>query len=137
MKVVIDCNVFIICITSKSPYHNIYRALVKGNFELILTNEILLEYQEILEQKYGLLTANSFIALLIELPNVKLISTYYHWNLIDKDPDDNKYCDCAIAGNVKYLVTEDKHFQVLKSISFPSVETISIERFSTFVDFQY
>ena len=35
----------------------------------------------------------------------------------DKDPDDNKYCDCAIAGNAKYLVTEDKHFQILKSIS--------------------
>lgn len=110
--------------------------MVKGYFELAITNEILLEYQEVLEAKYGLITANSFIALLIQLPNVKFVNTYYHWNLIDKDPDDNKYCDCAIAVTAKYLVTEDKHFQILKTIQFPLLETISIDRFSAFVDFQ-
>ncbi|MCY7293340.1 MAG: PIN domain-containing protein [Ferruginibacter sp.] len=122
--------------TSKSPYHNIYKALVKGHFELAITNEILLEYQEVMQEKYGLVTANSFIALLIELPNVKFINTYYYWSLIANDPDDNKYCDCAIAGKAKYLVTEDKHFQILKTIPFPLLETISIDRFSAFLDFQ-
>jgi len=90
-----------------------------------------------LQEKYGLVTANRFIALLMQLPNVKFINTYYYWNLIANDPDDNKYCDCAIAGRAKYLVTEDKHFQILKTIPFPILETISIDRFSAFVDFKY
>jgi len=73
---------------------------------------------------------------LIHLPNVKFVNTCYHWNLIDKDPDDNKFSDCAVASTAKYLVTEDKHFQILKTIQSPLLKTISIDRFSVFVDFQ-
>lgn len=45
------------------------------------------------------------------------------------DPDDNKYCDCAIAGKASYIVTEDKHFNVLKTISFPKLTTITLDEF--------
>src|SRR5688572_21374068 len=133
MTAVIDCNILVISLTSRSPYHNIYQALVNGKFELAVTTSIILEYQEIIEQKYGLATAQTFIALLNELTNVHLITTYYHWQLITADPDDNKYCDCAIAGRADYLVTEDKHFEVLKTIPFPAVTTISIDAFSALV----
>jgi predicted nucleic acid-binding protein len=118
------------CLTSRSPYHTIYKALVAGKFELAITTSIVLEYQEIIEQKYGAATANAFIALLNELPNVHFITTYYHWQLITADSDDNKYCDCAIAGGVDYMVTEDKHFDILQNIPFPSLHTISIDAFS-------
>ena len=94
MTVVIDCNILIICLTSRSPYHSIYKALVTGRFSLAVTTEILLEYQEVIALKYGEIMANVFIALLNELGNVRLITTYYHWQLISADPDDNKYCDC-------------------------------------------
>ena len=64
MKVVIDCNILVMCLTSRSPYHNIYKALVAGNFELAVTTAIVLEYEEIIEQKYGSETAGAFVALL-------------------------------------------------------------------------
>jgi predicted nucleic acid-binding protein len=67
--------------------------------------------------------------LLGELPNVRSINTYYKWLLIDVDPDDNKYCDCAIAGKARFIVTEDKHFNVLKNITFPKLEVVNIEAF--------
>src|SRR5688500_14611329 len=60
---------------------------------LAVTSDILLEYQEVIALKYGEFTANAFIALLHELPNVQFLTTYYNWNLISADPDDNKYCD--------------------------------------------
>jgi predicted nucleic acid-binding protein len=62
-------------------------------------------------------------------PNVHYIDPYYKWLLIDADPDDNKYCDCAIAGKAIYIVTEDKHFNVLKNISFPQISTTGIDAF--------
>ena len=136
MIVVFDCNILWFVLLLNLPAITYIRLWLKV-IELAITCEILLEYQEVLQEKYGLVTANSFIALLIELPNVKFINTYYYWNLIANDPDDNKYCDCAIAGRAKYLVTEDKHFQILKTIPFPLLETISIDRFSAFVDFKY
>jgi predicted nucleic acid-binding protein len=65
-----------------------------------------------------------------ELPNVSYYISYYKWQLIDADADDNKYSDCAIAGAASFLVTEDKHFSFLKSISFPMISIISIDEFA-------
>lgn len=46
-----------------------------------------------------------------------------------KAPDDNKFVDCAIVANAQYIVTEDKHFQVLQSIDFPKVDVIDLDSF--------
>ncbi len=129
MTVVIDCNVFVICLTSRSPYHFIYQTLISGKYELVVSVDILLEYEEILQQKYSLATAKSFISLLKELPNTRDITPYYKWQLIDRDKDDNKYCDCAIAGQADYIVTEDRHFDILKKIPFPELTTINADGF--------
>lgn len=129
MTVVLDCNVIVMCLTSRSPYHGIYQSLINGKYNLAVTTEIVLEYEEIIQHKYGIATANAFIKLLKELPNVHYITSWYKWQLIKTDPDDNKYCDCAIAGKASFLVTEDKHFTILKSVSFPKLTPISIEYF--------
>jgi predicted nucleic acid-binding protein len=41
MRLVIDTNVMVESITSRSPYHKIFRSLVQGQNELILSNDIL------------------------------------------------------------------------------------------------
>jgi len=116
-------------LTSKSKYHPIYKALVRGDFELAITAEIALEYEEIIQRKYNLKTAQAFLSLLKELPNVHYIAVHFNWMLIESDEDDNKYVDCAIASRAAYLVTEDKHFAILKKIPFPKLATISIDGF--------
>ena len=103
--------------------------MIKGKFEIAINREILLEYEEIIQLKYGLRTAGSFITLLKELPNVHFINTYYKWLLIDPDPEDNKYVDCAIAAEAYYLVTKDRHFSILSTIPFPKLPVLSIDRF--------
>ena len=35
--------------------------------------------------------------------------------------------DCAIAGNANYIVSEDRHFDVLKEIDFPKVVVVSLD----------
>jgi predicted nucleic acid-binding protein len=49
--------------------------------------------------------------------------------LITEDPDDNKFVDAAVAGNTDYIVTNDRHFKVLKDIEFPSVNICSSKEF--------
>lgn len=57
------------------------------------------------------------------------IEPYFHLNLITADPDDNKFVDCAFAGNAHYIVTNDRHFRVLQKIEFPTISTITAEVF--------
>ena len=82
MTVVIDCNVLVMCLTSRSPWHIIYQSLIAGKYNLAITDEIVLEYEEIIQKKYGITTSNAFISLLSELPNVFYLNTYYRWQLI-------------------------------------------------------
>ncbi len=73
--------------------------------------------------------ADAVIDAIMDLPNLQLVNKYIFWRLIVKDPDDNKFVDCAIACNAKYLVSEDRHFNVLKEIPFPRVDVIGVEEF--------
>ncbi|MBQ0075288.1 MAG: nucleotide-binding protein, partial [Prevotella sp.] len=57
------------------------------------------------------------------------IEVYYHFELIEADKDDNKFVDCAIKADAKYIVSNDRHFAVLKTIPFPHVEVIDIQQF--------
>jgi uncharacterized protein len=122
------------CLTSRSPYHLVFQSLVKRKFDLAVTEEILLEYEEIIQLKYGVRTSGSFISLLRELPNVHYANTYFKWNLIAADPEDNKYVDCAIASRAAFIVTEDRHFSVLASIQFPSVSVLSLDGFMNLLE---
>ncbi len=61
--------------------------------------------------------------------NAYFITTYYHWNAITTDPDDNKFFDAAIAAGADYLVTNDNHFSEAKNFSFPKVAILSAEVF--------
>ncbi|MBU0558846.1 MAG: putative toxin-antitoxin system toxin component, PIN family [Bacteroidetes bacterium] len=131
LKVVLDTNVLLVSISSKSKYHWIYDKLVADEYDLFITNEILLEYEEIISLKYNSSVARDVIKSLLILPNVYKVSIYFNWNLIEEDTDDNKFVDCAINSNSHLLVTNDKHFQVLKNIDFPKIKVNSIKDFAT------
>ncbi len=49
-------------------------------------------------------------------------------NLIPEDPDDNKFVDCAFAANAHYLVSNDKHYDVLKQREFPQINVLTIQQ---------
>ena len=70
-----------------------------------------------------------FYWLLFPALHLLYINKYYFWRLIAVDPDDNKFVDCAIAANADFIVTDDKHFKVLKDIPFPKVEVINKRKF--------
>ncbi|MDT3738605.1 MAG: putative toxin-antitoxin system toxin component, PIN family [Candidatus Kapabacteria bacterium] len=129
MKVVIDTNILISSLSSKSKYHQIIAALKNNRFELIITNDVLTEYEEKLSQKYGQTVVTTFIELLLNLNNVSFHNVYFNWDLIKADKSDNKFIDCYISGNADCLVTEDNHFNILKNTEFPYVKIIGIKEF--------
>ena len=73
--------------------------------------------------------AKSVVRTLLELPNVYQTENYFNLQLIDKDPDDNKFVDCAFANNCHYLVSNDKDFNIQRSIDFPKKAVMTFEEF--------
>ena len=129
LRVVIDTNVFIVMIPSRSKHHWLFEAIRNGQLNLLLSSEIALEYEEQLGVRYKLDLVQQLLHNLTLKTNIERITPYYSWNLISSDADDNKFVDCAIAGNADYLLTHDADFNVLKTISFPKVNVVRIEEF--------
>ena len=130
LKIVLDTNALISVLSRKLNFGNVYVALSKGKFYLCITTEILLEYEEKLKQFFNDTTVNNFLYLIDLLPNVQQTETYYNLDLIEADKSDNKFVDCAFACNADYIVTNDKHFDILKTIDYPKFELLKIEQFA-------
>ena len=129
MKIVLDTNVLVVSFSKKSKYYKIWEGLLTGKYALCVTTDILLEYEEIITRQTNEVIAEAVLDAIVDLPNLIYIKKYIFWQLINEDPDDNKFVDCAIASNARYIVSEDKHFNILKSIDFPKVEIIPIKAF--------
>ena len=102
-KLVLDTNSLIQCISSRSRYHELWLSFLDGRNQLCVTNEILEEYEEILERKASHDFAILAINIILNNPNTFFVIPYYHFNLIESDPDDNKFVDCAVAANAKFM----------------------------------
>lgn len=132
-KIVLDTNSLIQSIPPKSKYRKIWDSFLDGTNELCVSTEILNEYEEIIERLAGIDVAKLIINLILNNPSTVFLTPYYNFNLIIADPDDNKFVDCAIVGNAKFIVTDDHHFDILKKYDFPKVEIISLDQFFNFM----
>ena len=128
LKVVIDTNVFI-----SSFFGGIPREIIdywkKGEITLCLSQEIIEEYIEVLN-RLGLKDKN-------EIQNLtKLFAEGYHAiftaktpdiEVIEDDPDDNKFIECAVALDSKIIISGDNHLKNLKK--YVDIEIMSPKKF--------
>ena len=133
MKIVLDTNCLLVSVSQKSPYHWLWQAFATGRFALCYTSEILQEYEELLLRYYSQRTVDIVMEMLLNFPNTIQIIPYYNWNLISVDPDDNKFVDCAFNAGADCIVTNDKHFNVLKDIDFPKINIVNIDTFKKII----
>ena len=135
-RIVLDTNCLIQSIPYRSRYHKVWMSFIQGENTLCVSNEIIEEYAEVLHRLTDYETADYVVKTILNSPFVELITPYFHFNLITVDPDDNKFVDCAISANARYIVTNDRHYDVLKSIDFPNVDVINIKQFCLELDCQ-
>ena len=128
-KIVLDTNCLIMAISSKTEYHKIWNSFIAGNFVLCISNEILEEYEEVISRNINSKVAGMVIYTILTRKNVIRLDPHFHFDLIKQDKDDNKFVDCAIVANAKCIVSEDRHFEILKSIEFPKVDVMRIDEF--------
>ena len=131
MRVLLDTNIMLVITPYFSTYRWIYDALRDGQFELVVSTEILDEYAELLERQYSATFAERTLLALDNFPTVVRVEPAFRFLLIHNDPDDNKFTDAAVVGNADYIVTNDGHFRHLPDIPFPSVGLVSFEGFCT------
>ena len=128
-RIVLDTNCLISSLSRRGQYYPVWKGLQAGEYVLCVSTEILEEYAEIITQKMSVAVATNVIHLLLESEYVELINPYFRLQLIKADPDDDKFVDCAFAANATYIVSDDKHYDVLKDIDFPKILVLKLKEF--------
>lgn len=122
IRVVIDTNVFIRYLLKPNPVIRYLIEEVWLNDEIVVVSapELISELAEVLDRDYiqALITsAESQLLLSVirlkadTLPSLGKIPTY------TRDPKDDKFVACAIAGQVDYLITLDQDILVLQTLA--------------------
>ena len=96
---------------------------MNGEIQLCVNTEILNEYEEILSGKTTKEIAHNVVEAIARLSTTYFQDSYYHFGLITEDPDDNKFVDAEL------IVTNDKHFDVLRTVSWPKLTIIKLNEF--------
>jgi putative PIN family toxin of toxin-antitoxin system len=120
MRVVLDVHVLVsAAISAAGSPGKIPDLWEQDQFDLMLSPPILEELERVIhypeiQQKYNLPEEHidKFLGLIgnqaIAINPSKIL------NVIEKDPSDNRYLECAKEGNASYIVTGDKHLLDLK-----------------------
>ena len=128
-RIVLDTNCLISSLSRKGQYYPVWKGLQTGKYVLCVTTDILEEYAEIITEKMSVQVAVNVIHLLLESSYVELVNPYFRLQLIEADHDDDKFVDCAFAANATYIVSDDKHYDVLKDIDFPKILVLKLKEF--------
>jgi len=130
VKIVLDTNVFISGIFFSGPPSQILQAWKNKKLRIILSQDIIDEYHRVVESlssKYPTID----IFQIIELVTVhgQFVDTAELDITICEDPDDNKFIECAVAGDTKIIVSGDKHL-----LKITGYQGIAVFRPREFVD---
>ena len=128
MKIILDTNVFISGVFFSGPPYQILKSWRDGKVQLVISKEILAEYQrvgEILAERFSEVNLDPIIKLVAVKAELVLAP-----NLSDPicdDPDDDKFLACAIKSKNKLIISGDKH--LLRVSGYQSIEIIRPRRF--------
>jgi len=130
LKIVLDTNVLISIIGRRSPDRWIFDRIVSGEIALCVSNDILLEYEEVLSRKASPDVAHNILSFIDIHPATTFVKIFFQFGLIKSDPDDDKFVDCAIASDADLILSNDGHFRQLAEIRFPEVLALTIDEFA-------
>ena len=131
MIVVVDTNVFVSAIMSKSgASRRIIRLCLQGDILPIMGNALFSEFEDVCAREelfdVKLITRRDREDLLDAFfASCRWVSIYYLWRPNLKDEGDNHIMELAVAGNAKTIITANKRDFVRQEIRFPDVEILT------------
>lgn len=128
MKLVVDTNVLISGAFYLGSSSRILDACMWGEVQLILSPEIIDEYTRVGEEftrKRPNVPFARFLEILIR--TALLVQAPPLPKPVCKDPDDDKFIACALAGGAKVITSGDKH--LLSVTGYAGIEILPPRRF--------
>ena len=136
MKITVDTNILVSATFWSGPSEKIISKAEAKEIQLILSNDIIKEYSEVLEYKeIQDKIKDKKLEMKRTVGKIILMSTIIEpktkLRIVKDDPDDDKILECAVAGKVDCIVTNDNHLLKLKK--FRNISILTPNEFLKFV----
>jgi putative PIN family toxin of toxin-antitoxin system len=117
VKVVVDTNVLVSALLFGGKPGKLIPLWQRGTIRPLASKEIIDEYLRVLTYPKFKLSEEDIHFLLYHeiLPYFEVIDVHPGPRIIRKDPADDKFIGCALAGKAKFIVSGDHHLLALKS----------------------
>jgi putative PIN family toxin of toxin-antitoxin system len=125
-RVVLDTNTLISALLFSGTASRLVPLWQSRRITALVSKEILEEYLRVLPYPKFQLGDREIRALIEEelLPFVETVRVRRRLAVVRRDPEDNKFLDCAAAGRAEYLVTGDRDLRDLESYRGITVLTV-------------
>lgn len=114
MKITVDTNILISGLFWEGNERKLIELAEEGEIELVLSEAIIEEFEEVLsrnEFKLKLNEIESNVGSVIDkiLSIATITEPQEKINAVEDDKDDNIVLECALSGEVRYIVSGDRH----------------------------
>ena len=118
MRVVIDANVFVSAVISTGVPKQVIDRWYEGCFDLVISPAILEEIERVfrypkLSQRYNLPWSRIEGVLMRLRSQADQVVPSQRLDVIEQDPSDHRYAECAVEGGAEILVSGDRHLLAL------------------------
>lgn len=127
MRIVIDTNVVASGIVFGGKPERLLELAIKNDVEMCVSPQILAEYDEIIARLSAKYLAHTIEITLQDLTDNALLVTPSQTVTVCRDPDDNKFIECAMEGKCLYIVSGDNDLLDLRS--YADVEIVTVAEF--------
>jgi len=128
LRIVLDSNVFISGVFFSGPPYEILKAWIDKRIQIVISSEILQEYKRVGEELLHRYSEIEITPILKSFSkNAKSISGPRLPHPVCVDPDDDKFLECAVAGNAELIISGDRH--LLDIFEFQGIKIVKPRKF--------
>lgn len=123
LKVVVDTNIIFSASFRGNP-GKVIDLWKEGELVICVSQEILSEYIRVLKKAgFAADDLKEVLSLFAEPAKTFLVRPTKHFEIVEEDPGDNKFLNCAVKAEADYIISGDKHLKKLKE--FKGVKILS------------
>ena len=114
-RITLDTNILISATIVKGNEYDLLNLARLNKVKIVLSLSILKEFKEVISRERFGYPPKIVDDLLRQILNIsEIVIPKKQIKVIKEDPDDDKILECALVGNVDYIVSGDKHLLNLK-----------------------
>ena len=128
LKLTLDTNVLVSATIIEGKQYEILKLVKLGKVKLVISAEIIEEFKEVISrEKFGFSEEQVDEAVREILDITEIVIPQVKIDAIKEDPDDKIVLECALEGEVDYIISGDEHLLGLGS--YQNIKIVNASKF--------